>query len=153
MMKSLRIWALIGLCWALPAQAAAPAAVEQSYQQVELARLVESSRTPVAGQKIVIRPSPVSFSATLLQMPVPQRSDYLRQVLGMMQTARVPTVEQRVVLGYGDNKGMPAYIEQVAARRLAAEAKAGERRRFYALHVYNYSKGPALVITSFGARE
>ena len=43
MMKSLRIWALIGLCWALPAQAAAPAAVEQSYQQVELARLVTRS--------------------------------------------------------------------------------------------------------------
>ena len=32
-------------------------------------------------------------------------------------------------------------------------AQVGERRRFYALHVYNYSKGPALVVTSFGERE
>lgn len=145
------------LCGVLPARAAtAPVAAPApgaAYQPVDLARLVETSRTPVAGQKIILRPSPVSFSATLLQMPVAQRSEYLRQVLAMMQTATPPKVEQRVVLGYAPDKGLPVYIEQAAALRLAREARLGEQRRFYALHVYNYSKGPALVVTSFGPRE
>lgn len=153
---------ILALCAAVPAHAAsaadagrapAVASVADAYQPVDFARLVETSRTPVPGQKIILRPTPVSFSATLLQMPVAQRSDYLRQVLALMQSANTPKVEQRVVLGYAPDKGMPVYIEQAAAQRLLREAKAGDRRRFYALHVYNYSKGPALVVTSFGPRE
>lgn len=152
---------ILALCGLMPAHAATSAAAPvaarpaaaETYQPVDLAKLVEASRTAVPGQKIILRPSPVSFSATLLQMPVAQRSDYLRQVLAMMQTNAVPKVEQRVVLSYAPDKGLPVYVEQAAAQRLAREARVGERRRFYALHVYNYSKGPALVVTSFGPRE
>ena len=147
---------ILVLCGLMPAHAAtlpAAAGAAAAYQPVDFTKLVESSRTPVPGQKIILRPTPVSFSATLLQMPVAQRSDYLRQVLAMMRSANTPKVEQRVVLAYAPGKGMPVYIEQAAAQRLTREARVGERRRFYALHVYNYSKGPALVVTSFGPRE
>ena len=129
------------------------ASLPKPYQPVELATLIETSRTPVAGQKIIIRPNPVSFSATLLQGPKAQRSDYLRQVLSMMPPEPMPQVQQGIVLGYGNSQGMPAYIDQAIAKRLQTELKIGERRRFYALHVYNYSKGPALVVTGFGERE
>lgn len=149
----LALWSMLPAHAATAPLAATAAPAAAAYQPVDFAQLVASSRTPVPGQKIILRPSPVSFSATLLQMPVPQRSDYLRQVLALMQSTNTPKVEQRVVLGYAPDKGMPVYIEQAAAQRLAREAKAGERRRFYALHVYNYSKGPALVVTSLGPRE
>lgn len=149
------------LATALPAAAeATPAAAppaaaspEQSYERVELATLVDKSRTAMPGQKIILRPTPVSFTATLVRLPEPQRADYLTQALQMMRVGEVPEVKERIVLGYGDERFLIAYIEAATARRLAATAKAGERRRFYALHAYNYSKGPALLVTSFGERE
>jgi hypothetical protein len=144
------------LATALPAAAEAPPAAaspEQSYERVDLTSLVDKSRTAMPGQKIILRPTTVSFTATLVRLPEPQRADYLTQALQMMRVGEVPEVKERIVLGYGDDRYLTAYIEAATARRLAATAKAGERRRFYALHAYNYSKGPALLVTSFGERE
>lgn len=140
---------------------AGPAAAEDelqqdtrsSYRQVELEKLVDGSRTEIPGQRIVLRPENLSFVAVLEDLPAPQRAEYLTSVLHMMQASEVPEVRQRIVLRYGDERFLTAYIESEVARRLEETAKVGERRRFYALHVYNYSKGPALLITSFGDAE
>lgn len=136
-----------------PAEAADGAAEPTAqYRKVELPRLVEDARTP-PGQRIILQPTPVSFVAAIHRLPERQTTDYLRKVLDMMKVAEAAEVGERIVVTYGDGQFLPLYIESAAARRLAGSAQVGERRRFYALHVYNYSKGPALVVTSFGERE
>lgn len=147
---------LLGLaCVGLPPQAqAAEGAADASaqYRKVDLPRLIEDARTP-PGQRIILQPAPVSFVAEIHRLPERQTTDYLRKVLDMMKVGEAAEVGERIVVAYGDGQYLPLYIESAAARRLAESAQVGERRRFYALHVYNYSKGPALVVTSFGERE
>lgn len=130
-------------------QAATAQSAEKAYKEVNLAELVKTTRSP---QRIILNPYPVSFTAKLEALPRAQKADYLNKAMGMMQMSQPPQVSRAVLLGHGADGKLPAYIEDAAAARLVKEAKPGETRKFYAFHVYNYSKGPALVIVSFGGR-
>lgn len=121
-----------------------------TYQQVDLKELVGKSRTEVPGQRIIFAPSPVKFRATLASLPTAQKADYLFAALSMMKISNPPKVTQRIGLDYGGEKAIAAYIDDSVAGRLSKEAKAGQVLTFYAFHVYNYSRGPALLITSYG---
>ena len=121
-----------------------------TYQQVDLKELVGKSRTEVPGQRIIFAPSPVKFRATLASLPTAQKADYLFTALSMMKISNPPKVTQRIGLDYGGEKAIAAYIDDSVADRLGKEAKAGQVLTFYAFHVYNYSRGPALLITSYG---
>lgn len=131
----------------IPAGTLDPAA---TYKQIDLKELVAKSRTEVPGQRIIFAPSPIKFRATLASMPSPQKADYLLAALGMMKVSNPPKVSQRIGLDYGGEKAIAAYIDDSVAARLGKEAKPGQSLMFYAFHVYNYSRGPALLITSYG---
>lgn len=151
------IAALAAACWvaATPAAHAADAAgaeaapAERSYKAVELATWVPPLRAP---QRVIIQPTGVSFQAVFDGGPREQKVAYLQEALKMMRVSAPPKVTQAVRLRYGpgDAETLIAYIEDSAAERLRKELRAGDRREFFAFHVYNFSKGPALVITSFG---
>lgn len=121
-----------------------------TYKEVNLKELVAKSRTEVPGQRIIFAPSPIKFRATLASLPTPQKADYLLAALSMMKVSNPPKVSQRIGLDYGGDKAIAAYIDDGVAARLGKEAKAGQTMTFYAFHVYNYSRGPALLITSYG---
>ncbi len=135
---------------AAPVAPVAPQAAETVYKEVNLDELVKKTRSP---QRIILNPYPVSFTAKLEALPRAQKAEYLNKAMGMMQMSQPPKVSRAVLLGHGVDGKLPAYIEEAAAERLVKEAKAGETRKFYAFHVYNYSKGPALVVVSFGGRQ
>lgn len=143
------------LAQGLPAAAASSAVVNQAgdpaaaYKGVDLKTMVATSRSEVPGQRIIFAPSPVKFRATLAAMPAPQKADYLKKALGLMGVGGTLQVSQRIGIGYGGDKALVAYIDDTAAARLAREAKVGQQLDFYAYHVYNHSRGPALVVTSF----
>ena len=120
-----------------------------SYKPVDLKELVSKSRTEVPGQRIIFAPSPIKFRATLASLPSPQKADYLLAALSMMKVSNPPKVSQRIGLDYGGEKAVAAYIDDSVAERLSKDGKAGQTMTFYAYHVYNYSRGPALLITSF----
>ncbi len=140
---------------ASPPSAAAFAAAQSSsdpaasYRNVDLKKLVAAARTEVPGQRIIFAPSPVRFRATLAALPAPQKADYLVAALAMMKISNPPKVSQRIGLDYGGDKALAAYIDDAIANRLANEAKPGQVLTFYAFHVYNHSRGPALLVTSF----
>lgn len=120
-----------------------------TYKQVDLKELVTKSRTEVPGQRIIFAPSPVKFRATLVSLPTAQKADYLLAALAMMKVGNPPKVTQRIGLDYGGEKAIAAYIDDDVAARLSKDAKAGQVLTFYAFHVYNYSRGPALLISSY----
>lgn len=120
-----------------------------SYKPVSLASWVPMLRTP---GRIILQPSGVSFQASLVGLPRPQKSDYLQFALRTMQVSQPPKVGHALLLRYGDapEQQLMAYVEDAVAARIGRELALGERREFFAFHVYNYAKGPALVITGFG---
>lgn len=136
-----------------PPPAAAAANLQDSaasYKEVSLKELVGKSRTDIPGQRIIFAPSPVKFQATLAVLPAPQKAEYLMSALAMMKVSDPPKVSQRIGLDFGGEKALAAYIDDAAAARLATTAKVGQKLTFYAFHVYNSNRGPALLITSFG---
>lgn len=159
-MKNHRILAIFVLAAivALPLHAADPAQQipvssldpAAAYKDVDLKALVARSRTELPGQRIIFAPTPIRFRAVLGALPVAQKADYLHSALNMMKVSNPPQVKQRIGLDYGGDTLLSAYIEEDAAKRLAAAVKPGQARTFYAWHVYNYSRGPALLVTAFG---
>lgn len=121
-----------------------------SYQEVVLKELVARSKTEVAGQRIIFAPAPVKFRARLAAGPAPQKADYLLAALGMMRVSNPPKVSQRIGLDFGGDKALAAYIDDAVVDRLNREVKVGDSRTFYAFHVYNNHRGPALLVISFG---
>ncbi|MDR0564953.1 MAG: hypothetical protein LBG78_08495 [Azoarcus sp.] len=121
-----------------------------SYQQIDLSKLVPVSRM-TNGTRAIFAPRAVRFHAKLQRMPETQKSDYLKQVMSMMGITSVGEVNQRVVLEYGGDKPLAAYVENKTAQRIAKELKPGTEHEFYAFHVYNNRYGPALVIISFAS--
>lgn len=132
-----------------PAKASTPE-TPTTYKDVNLKELVANSRTDIPGQRIIFAPSPVKFQATLSAMPAPQKAEYLMSALSMMKVSDPPKVSQRIGLDFGGDKALAAYIDDNVATRLASAAKVGQKLTFYAFHVYNNNRGPALLITSFG---
>lgn len=121
-----------------------------AYKDVSLKDLVAKSRTDIPGQRIIFAPSPIKFQATLSAMPAPQKADYLMTALSMMKVSNPPKVSQRIGLDFGGDKALAAYIDDSIAARLVSSAKIGQTLTFYAFHIYNNNRGPALLITSFG---
>lgn len=123
---------------------------QASYKDVNLKELVAKSRTEIPGQRIIFAPSPVRFQAVLAALPAPQKAEYLMTALAMMKVSDPPKVSQRIGLDFGGEKILAAYIDDAVASRLVASAKVGQMLTFYAFHVYNNNRGPALLVTSFG---
>jgi len=138
-------WMALG-AWA---QAGDAEQVEAVYKAVELATWVPPLRAP---QRVIINPAGVSFQAVFDGGPREQKTAYLQQALKLMRVSEPPKVNQAIRLRYGPGEAdtLVAYIEDGAAERLRKDIRLGERREFFAFHIYNFSKGPALVITSFG---
>ncbi|MFT3822164.1 MAG: hypothetical protein QM750_31860 [Rubrivivax sp.] len=134
---------------ASPASAASEAEAKAEYKPVELASWVPPLRSPT---RIILRPTGVSFNAELAALPRPQKSDYLQLALRTMQVNQAPQVSRAVLLKYGSgaDQQLVAYVDDGTAERISKDLRVGDRREFFAFHVYNYSRGPALVITSFG---
>ncbi|MDD5328495.1 MAG: hypothetical protein PHX38_00690 [Sulfuricella sp.] len=155
-MKNHFIAALMSLAMLSPAAhsepAGAPAAESAAakFKQVELAQLVANSKTETAGQRIIFAPVAVKFRAVLSDLPKQQKADYLKAALAAMQFSSPPQVRHRIGLDYGSEKALAAYIEESAAERMAKTLKPGDSRTFYAYHVYNNNRGPALLVVSFG---
>lgn len=131
------------------ANTSASADAATSYKDVALKELVEKSKTEIPGQRIVFAPSPVKFQARLAAMPAPQKTEYLMSALAMMKVSTPPKVSQRIGLDYGGDKALAAYIDDAIVERLTKNAKPGQMLTFYAFHVYNNNRGPALLVTSF----
>lgn len=127
-----------------------PADPLATYKAVDLKALVSSSRTEVPGQRVIFVPSPVKFQAKLAALPAPQKTEYLKKALGMMGAGHNIQVSQRIGLDYGGEKALVAYIDDTAAAQLTRDGKVGQALDFYAYHVYNHSRGPALVVVAIG---
>ncbi len=137
-------------------QSAAKQSADLKLKDIKLADLVTKAMPadPKASSVgIMLVPSLVRFNATLLEGPKPQKAEKLLESLAMMGFSPAPKVSQRIVLGYFDAKGksqhIVAYIEDKAVPLMKTKS-VGDAFEFTAVHAYNFSRGPGLLVMAFG---
>ncbi len=146
------VYLLFGL-W-LCFSAGAVLAGEADYAVIDLDVFITDNQIPDDGtgknQRTMLRPAPVQFVARLLQAPQPGQFDLVYDALALWpHEGPPPEVSHSAFLQSSGEQVLAAYVSKPAAQALLAlHEQAGQALpvRVYALHLYNYSKGPRLLV-------
>ena len=122
----------------------------EEFKPIDIDRFVVEQRPAKKGSTSLMRPSPVIFEASIKQYPHKRKVTYMYTVLEFFPMDPHPEVNHRMFVTTPGGHIMPVYVEDNAVdsikRRLKEE---GRRVSFYGYHMYNYSKGPAILVTGF----
>ncbi len=137
---------------ALLCSLAAPApAQDDHYVKVEFGAFIAGHRSP---QRIIpMHPDRVRFFATVLHAPEPVHTDYLMGALKVAGVDPLPRVSEKVFLQADDGAIQGVYLEDGAATLVRDTVPVGGRAAFFGLRVYDYSKGPAILIEKVGKAD
>ncbi|WP_460188329.1 hypothetical protein [Thiomicrorhabdus hydrogeniphila] len=97
----------------------------------------------------------VVFDAKVMTLPEKQSTDYLNLAISVAKINPLPVVEHTMFVGVSDKMIIPVYVEKSVVaeiqrlyKRYGGEGFRADKLRFAGIHVYNYSKGPAIVVES-----
>ncbi len=115
------------------------------YQDIDIDQLVATARPEKAGTSVFFRPSPVRFGGRIKQEPRERKVEYLYTALSFFPLDPEPKVSHRMFVETTGGHILPVYVEdsQVQGLRQLGE---GTAVILTGWHVYNYSKGPAILI-------
>ncbi len=121
------------------------------YQAIELATFIEknhvSAKMAAKKQRAMLPPSAVQFDARLMVAPEPGTFSLVYDALGLWGDGELPEVTHSVFVGADNGRVIGAYVSRAAASQLQKLA-VGSVVHFYAIHIYNYARGPRLVIVA-----
>jgi len=152
----MRIFVLLfSIVFTLPIAAAESTLIDQrnQYVTVVLSEYVERNRVSEKmekkQQRLMIKPKLVTFNSTLVSIPKPGEFSLAYDALSLWQSNQaMPVIDHSAFVG--DRKNGPVigvYVTQEAAKMLNS-LELDKPAAFYALHIYNYAKGPRLVIVA-----
>ncbi len=135
-------------CLAVGASGAARAEPIGGYETepVDLDHFINTQRPVMDGTRTILPPRRVSFAAVLKSQPEQIKVEYLFEALSLMQVNPLPKVSFRVFVESPEGSIVPMYVEDAAAAAIQSRVATDSRADFSGYHVYNYSKGPAVVI-------
>jgi hypothetical protein len=128
---------------------------DNKFETIELSNFIDKNQIPIdmiaAKKRVMLPPNAVQFDSTLLQSPKPGKFSLVYDALSLWQSdAPLPTVDHSAFLQTDDERVIAVYVSSVAAEQLkliaAQNIKAPQKSHIYAVHIYNYSKGPRLVV-------
>ena len=128
---------------------AALAAPGPSFRAVDLDEFIRTEKTRLKGHKTITLAKPVSFVARVKRHPEPREMKYVYVALELSGVDPLPEVEHRLFVESDGGRIIPVYVEKTAAARITERLKVEQRARFNGLHVYNYAKGPAILVVGF----
>lgn len=136
----------------LPAQAETTAAEElkQQYKPVLIDKLIAGSRKETDPRRYMIQPYGVQFTAQLQTTPKPGTFKLVYEALNFWDIQPLPEVDYSAFVRTPEGEVISVYIENQTAQRMLEHLKPGAPTTFFALHIYNYSQGPRLLLMSFG---
>lgn len=128
-------------------------AADEGFKPVELDSFIESQITLLetrgAGKKMITMGAPVSFEASLKRLPEAKKMRYVYVALEVGGAQPMPVVEHRMFIESKGGRIIPVYVEKAAVARINVGLKETQQARFRGYHVYNYAKGPAILIVDF----
>lgn len=127
----------------------------EKFEAIQLGDFIDSNQIPIdmvaAKKRVMLPPSAVQFDATLLQPPQPGKFSLIYDALSLWQSdAPLPDVNHSAFLKTDDQRVLAVYVSSAAAEQLkdiaAQNVQAPQKSHIYAIHIYNYAKGPRLVV-------
>lgn len=122
--------------------------LDQEPAKIDLDKYIDEQRPVFPGTKTVIQPRRIELTATLQEYPVEREISYLYTALSMMHVDPMPKVNHRMFIRSSEGKVIPVYVEDDTVSSIKKYIKEGEVATFSGYHVYNYDKGPAIVVNS-----
>ncbi|MGY8873227.1 MAG: hypothetical protein ACKVJE_22610 [Pseudomonadales bacterium] len=131
------------------------ASSNEKFETITLSAFIDKNQIPLkmvaAKQRVMLPPSAIQFDATLLQPPQPGKFSLVYDALSLWQSdAPLPTVDHSAFLQTDDERVIAVYVSSAGAEQLKAIAaeniKEPQKIHIYAVHIYNYAKGPRLVV-------
>ncbi len=120
---------------------------ELESREVDLDRLITTSKMSQKGQRFIMKPKLIRFSATIQDKPKEAKADYLINALAMMGMADIPATNHQMFIRSDNDAIISVYVEDDLARMISENLKIEQKWIWYAIHSYNYYRGPALLIT------
>ena len=118
------------------------------YVEVNVDRMIKRLTKLGDKQRYFIKPTPVKFSATLMQKPKAGEYQLVYDSLNAWGVSPLPEVNHASYLKVEGEQVIPVYLEKQAAEFIIANMTEQQQAEFYALHIYNYEKGPRFLVVS-----
>ncbi|MBV1919779.1 MAG: hypothetical protein KUG73_03800, partial [Pseudomonadales bacterium] len=122
-----------------------------SYKMVNLDEFILQQRPMTEGTKVILNPGHIKIAARIKRHPEKRNVEYLYGALRMMQVEPMPEVNYRMFIESDEGQIIPVYVEDAIALQISKKITLDTRVLLKGYHVYNYSKGPAIVIESVEA--
>jgi hypothetical protein len=120
----------------------------KSYTEVNLDAFIEEQST-MGGKTVIVVPYNLKTQAVLKSYPEERTVEYLYTALKMMKVEPLPSVNHRMFIESEKGRIIPVYVDDHAAPFIKKGVQLDKSATFKGYHVYNYSKGPAIVIEAF----
>ncbi|WP_028469516.1 hypothetical protein [Neptunomonas japonica] len=129
--------------------------INKEFKSIKLSDYIDtnqvSAEMAAAKNRFMLQPKAIQFDALLLQPPKPGKFSLVYDALSLWQSnSPLPTVDHSAFLQTDDERVIAVYVSSVAAEQLKAIAaqnsKKPQKSHIYAVHIYNYAKGPRLVV-------
>lgn len=124
-------------------------AENENFKPVELDSFIRRQKSPGGKQRIIKMADPVSFKARMKRYPEEKNMSYVYTALKMAGVEPLPTVDHRMFVESEQGRIIPVYVEKQAAAKLRTGLREEQSARFMGYHVYNYAKGPAILVVDF----
>lgn len=123
-----------------------------SYRAVEWVEFVAlnqvSPEMAAKKHRLMFQPKAIRFQAQLMSKPKPGTFTLAYDALQFWKgDAEIPNIDHSAFVGFEKGPVLGAYVTQEAAKMLN-KLELNTTVTFYAMHIYNYSKGPRLVIVA-----
>jgi hypothetical protein len=120
----------------------------ETYSEINLDQFIEE-QTSAVGKTLIVVPFNLKAEAVLKSYPEERTVEYLYTALQLMKVDPLPEVNHRMFIESEKGKIIPVYVDDHAAPFIKKGLQLDKKATFLGYHVYNYSKGPAIVIEAF----
>ncbi|WP_309400855.1 hypothetical protein [Cerasicoccus maritimus] len=127
-------------------------AITADFVPVEFDELIAEAIAEVEkfnGQKTIKPALPVRFKAKKKRDPEAKEMAYVYTALEVAGVTPLPDIQHRMFVESDSGDIIPVYVEKSAAERLTAELPDEASAEFVGYHLYNYTKGPAILVVDF----
>lgn len=124
---------------------------DAAFTTVDIDTFLQHNVPPMRNSRMIVPLKGVRFEATITAAPEPRQISYLYSAMSVMGVKNAPQVSHRLVLASPSRKPFAVYVTDELLPSLRS-ARPDQRGRFTGFHVYNYAKGPAILVTGFEPR-
>lgn len=160
MLKACMFSLLLAASWLNSAMAATDTQ-PTPFTQVTLSQFIADNQISEAmaakKERLMLPPSAITFKATLMASPKPGQFSLVYDALSLWPGDEpLPNVSHSAYLQADNGHVLPVYVADKAATQLAQLYDAHQTPTpctVFAVHIYNYAKGPRIVVLGALAAE